>query len=143
MPDYQALAEFRYQLRRFIHFSEVHALAAGIEPQQHQLLLSVKGASNAEQPTIQWLAERLQVRHHSVVGLVDRLEARELVKRRKDSDDHRRVIVDLTPAGNALLARLSQFHEEELREMAPALIAVLGTIAGVPEAPLEEAGLSA
>ena len=143
MPDYQALSEFRYQLRRFIHFSEIHALAAGIEPQQHQLLLAVKGAESAEQPTIRWLTERLQLRHHSVVGLVDRLEGRALVKRRKDPDDQRRVIVDLTPAGDAMLAQLSQFHEEELREMAPALIAVLGTIAGVPEAPLEEAGLSA
>jgi DNA-binding MarR family transcriptional regulator len=143
MPDYQALSEFRYQLRRFTHFSEVHALNAGIEPQQHQLLLAVKGASTPDQPAIQWLAERLQLRHHSVVGLVDRLEARYLVKRRKDPDDHRRVIVDLTPAGDALLAQLSQFHEEELREMAPALIAALGAIAGTPEAPLEEAGLSA
>ena len=143
MADYQALAEFRYQLRRFLHFSEVHALAAGIEPQQHQLLLAVKGALTPDQPAIQWLAERLQLRHHSVVGLVDRLETRGLVKRRKDPDDHRRVIVDLTQEGDALLARLSQFHQEELREMAPALIAVLGTIAGLRDAPLEEAGLSA
>ena len=143
MPDYQTLSEFRYQLRRFIHFSEVHALAAGVEPQQHQLLLAVKGAATPDQAAIQWLAERLQLRHHSVVGLVDRLETRGLVKRRKDPDDHRRVIVDLTPAGDAILERLSQFHEEELREMAPALLAVLSAIAGTPEFPLEEDGLSA
>jgi DNA-binding MarR family transcriptional regulator len=142
MPDYQALAEFRYHLRRFIHFSEVHALEAGLEPQQHQLLLAVKGIAPPEQPTIQWLAERLQLRHHSVVGLVDRLEAGALVKRRKDPEDHRRVIVDLTAAGDSMLARLSRFHEEELREMAPALIAALGAIAGTPEAPLEKASRS-
>ena len=141
MPDYQALAEFRYQLRRFLHFSEVRALEAGLEPQQHQLLLAVKGLPQGEAPTIVRLAERLRLRHHSVVGLVDRLEARSLVKRRRDTEDHRCVFIDLTTEGEVLLAQLSQFHEEELREMAPALIASLGATIGSPEAPVEGADL--
>ena len=139
MSDYQALAEFRYQLRRFLHASEVRALSAGLEPQQHQLMLAVKGLGDSDTPTIMRLAERLQLRHHSVVGLIDRLESRQLVKRRRDMDDHRRVIIDLTPEGEVLLAELSQFHEEELRDMAPELLASLRTIIGSHEAAKERA----
>ena len=110
-------------------------MSAGLEPQQHQLLLAVKGTEDTELPTIVHLAERLQIRHHSVVGLVDRLEQRGLVKRRRDTEDHRRVIIDLTPEGEILLAELSQFHEEELRDMAPELLAALRSIIDSPVAP--------
>src|ERR1041385_5546584 len=85
--DYRALAEFRYQLRRFLRVSEEAARAAGLEPQQHQLLLAVKGVPAGQAPTIAWVAERLQLKHHSVVGLVDRLVRRQLIVRRRDPAD--------------------------------------------------------
>jgi DNA-binding MarR family transcriptional regulator len=128
MPDYRALAEFRYRLRRFLHFSEERAIAAGLEPQQHQLLLAIKGLPQDDLPTIARLAERLQLQHHSVVGLADRLEANGFVRRHRDAADHRRVLLELTPAGESVIEKLSQVHEDELREMAPALIAALTAI---------------
>ncbi len=99
ITDYQALAEFRYQIRRFLRFSEQMARAAGIEPQQHQLLLAVKGLPEGRRAIIGELAERLQLQHHSVVELVDRLEERGFVQRNRDEGDQRRVLVRLTPAG--------------------------------------------
>src|SRR2546421_6776190 len=89
--DYQALAEFRYQIRRFIRYSEQVARSAGIEPQQHQVLLAVKGLPEGEKATIGKLAERLQLQHHSTVELIDRLCERGLVERRRDEADQRRV----------------------------------------------------
>src|SRR2546421_12898518 len=103
LSDYQALAEFRYQIRRFLHFSEQMAGAAGIESQQHQVLLALKGISEGKQATIGYLAERLQLQHHSTVELVDRLVERHLVQRRRDEVDQRRVIVDLTTRGEETL----------------------------------------
>src|SRR5881409_2559150 len=88
--DYQALAEFRYQIRRFLRFSEQMARAAGIEPQQHQLLLAVKGLPEGRRAIIGELADRLQLQHHSVVELVDRLEERGFVQRNRDEGDQRR-----------------------------------------------------
>jgi DNA-binding MarR family transcriptional regulator len=132
-PDYASLAEFRYQLRCFLRTSEEKAHAAGLEPQQHQLMLAVKGLAQDDLPTIAWLAERLQLRHHSVVGLIDRLERRELVHRRPDLSDHRRVLIELTPAGDAILEELSALHEQELREMAPRLLGALRAIIGAVE----------
>jgi DNA-binding MarR family transcriptional regulator len=125
---YRALADFRYHLRRFLHSSEEAAREAGLEPQQHQLLLAIKGLPADDLATITRLAERLQLRHHSVVGLVDRLAAAGLVHRRRDGMDQRRVLIELTAAGEAILERLSRFHERELRLLAPALIASLEAI---------------
>jgi len=85
--DYQALAEFRYQIRRFIRFSEQIARTAGIEPQQHQLLLAVKGLPPDKKATIGELAERLQLQHHSTVELVDRLSEGGFVERQRDGED--------------------------------------------------------
>jgi len=126
--DYRALADFRYHIRRFLHMSEEAARAAGLEPQQHQLLLAVKGLPEDDLPTIKRLAERLQLRHHSVVGLVDRLERAGLVLRRRDPNDQRRVLVVLTERGEELLERLTRFHERELKSLAPALMATLEAI---------------
>lgn len=126
--DFRALAELRYQLRRFLHFSERAARAAGIEPQQHQALLAVKGLPEGQEATIGVLAERLQVRHHSVVGLVDRLEAHGLVRRDGSDKDARKVLVRLTAAGEHLLHDLSRHHRAELRAAGPHLTRALERI---------------
>jgi DNA-binding MarR family transcriptional regulator len=112
--DYQALAEFRYHIRRFIRFSESAARNAGVEPQQHQLLLAVKGLPPDEEPTIGAIANRLHVVHHSAVELVDRLEEQGLVQRRRSSIDRRRVLVSLTQKGERILRELSVHHRREL-----------------------------
>lgn len=126
LEDYQALAEFRYQLRRFIHFSEQKARTIGLEPQQHQLLLAVKGLPPGRKATIGEIAERLQIQHHSTVELIDRLVERGLVERRRDEEDHRRVLVSLTQQGEVLLQRLSSTMLAELHTTAPALVNTLG-----------------
>jgi len=126
--DYRALADFRYPLRRFLNFSEQAARAAGLEPQQHQLLLGVKGVADGQRTTIGALAERLQLRHHSVVELVDRTEARGLVQRLRGDDDRRQVLVRLTALGEALLSRLALVHRAELRLVGPALLRALRTL---------------
>lgn len=118
--DYQLLAEFRHLLRRFLVFSEEKAAAVGLSPQRHQALLAVKGAGGGA-PTIGDLAERLAIRHNSAVGLVDRLVRAGYVARRGDTADRRRVVLALTPAGEAVLEDLSAAHRDELRRMAPLL----------------------
>jgi DNA-binding MarR family transcriptional regulator len=117
--DHRALAEFRYQIRRFLHFSERAARAAGIEPQQHQFLLAVKGLPAEQEASVGALAERLQLKHNSVVGLVDRLEEKGLVSRERSTRDRRQVLVALTEAGEDLLRHLSLHHRAELRASAP------------------------
>lgn len=124
--DYQALAEFRYQIRRFLRFSEQAARRAGLEPAQHQLLLAVK--ANAGEPTIGELAERLQLQHHSTVGLVDRLAECGLVLRHRAEGDRRQVRVRLTPNGQAVLRKLSLDHRAELGATGSALAGTLQAI---------------
>jgi DNA-binding MarR family transcriptional regulator len=123
--NYQALAEFRYQIRRFLHFSEQTARKAGLEPQHHQLMLAVKGAGEQTEPRIAYLAERLQLQHHSVVELVDRLAKRGLIQRTRSQEDRREVHVKLTPRGERILKQLTLDHGVELRTAASALIAAL------------------
>ena len=125
ITEYQALAEFRYQLRRFLRFSEQAARAAGLEPQQHQLLLAVKGLPEGRKATISVLAERLQLAHHSTVELIDRLVQRGLIQRCRDEADQRRVLVSLTPQGEEVLRNLSLAHRTELRSAGAALIQTL------------------
>ena len=103
LSDYQALAEFRYQIRRFVHFSEEAARQAGVEPQHHQLMLAVKGMPDGEEPRIAYLAERLQIQHHSAVELVDRLVKKGLITRTRGEQDRREVYVQLTPQGERML----------------------------------------
>jgi DNA-binding MarR family transcriptional regulator len=123
--DYARLADLRYQLRRFLGRREHAARAAGIEPQQFALLLQLKGLEGRGPATIGVLAERLQIRHHSAVELVDRLVARRLVDRRRNGHDGRAVEVTLRPAGAAVLRRLAFYSTTELRSDGPALVSVL------------------
>ena len=126
--DYRTLADFRYQIRRFLRFSEDAARHAGIEPQHHQLMLAVKGAPEEIGPRIGYLAERLQIHHHSAVELVDRLGRRGLVRRSRDGQDRREVHVRLTSKGERLLRELTLHNREELRTAAPALARTLRKI---------------
>lgn len=124
--DYQALAQLRYLLRRFAAFSEAAAARdAGLTAQQHQALLAIKGFPGRTAVSVGQLAERLQLRHHSVVGLVDRLAARGLLRRHFDRADRRRVLLTVTPRGRAHLARLSRAHRQELARLAPILRSLL------------------
>jgi len=126
--DYRGLSEFRYQLRRFLVWSEGAARAAGVEPQQHQLLLAVRGLPAGARPTIATLAERLQVKHHTAVGLVDRLARKKLVERARSRADAREILVVLTPSGETLLRALSESHRQELEAVGPALVDSLGRV---------------
>ena len=122
--DYQRLAEFRYQLRGFLKFSERAASKMGLRPQQHQALLAIKGTPG-EHVTIGILAERLGIRHNSTVELIDRLIMKGLVERRHNPKDHREVIIDVTNRAERILANLSLAHRNEIRKFAPLLIELL------------------
>jgi DNA-binding MarR family transcriptional regulator len=119
--NYEALAEFRYALRKFLAFSEDAALQAGLTPQQHQALLSIKGAPGTEWLSISQIAERLLIRHHTAVELVDRLTNLGLVTRKVDPDDGRRMQVHVTKDGEEALRTLSVNHIEELKSIRPTL----------------------
>ena len=127
--DYQSLAEFRYQIRLFLRFSEEAARRAGVEPQQHQLMLAIKGKPPGEEARIAYLAERLQIQHHSAVELVTRLENKGLITRKRSSRDRREVFVKLTPRGERVLAELTLHTSAELRSAAPALVSILRKLA--------------
>lgn len=118
---YETLAAWRRALRRFLRFSEEAAEAAGLPTQQHQALLAIKGFPGRDRVTVGELADWLGVRHHSAVGLVDRLAKRRLVRRAPAPEDRRRVYVSLTAAGETLIERLSQAHLRELRQIGPEL----------------------
>ena len=119
--DFETLAEFRYLLRQFGAFSAGAARGAGLTAQQHQALLAIKGFPGRQQVTIGELAERLNLKHHSVVGLVDRLMRRGLIARRHDEADRRKVRIVLTPEAEELLLGLTIVHRDELRRLAPLL----------------------
>ncbi len=125
LVDYQSLAELRYEIRRFLHFSEQAAREAGLEPRQHQLMLTLKGLPVGTRPRIGELAERLQIQHHSTVELVNRLAAGGYVKRHRAGEDRREVLLSLTPKGEKILRDLSLHHKAELRMRGPALVSAL------------------
>lgn len=125
LPDYQALAEFRHQIRKFLHFSEEAVQRAGMEKQQYQFLLAIKGMPDGMRPRIRELAERMMIQHHSAVELINRMEAKGYVQREAGKDDRREVLLSLTPKGEQVLGDLAAHHREELRMAAPALIAAL------------------
>jgi DNA-binding MarR family transcriptional regulator len=127
--DYEALASFRYALRQFFRFSENAVQDLGLTPQQHQAMLVIRGYPGRDRVLIGEMAERLQIRHHSAVGLVDRLELQGLVVRTPASEDRRQVYISLTPGGEALLEQLSAVHREELRQLAPQLREALERVA--------------
>lgn len=128
--DYEALAEFRFQIRRFLDFSQNAARAVGLTPAQHQALLAIKGNPGGAPMIVGELAERLCVRHHSAVELVDRLVAAGLVMRAVDRADHRRVFLQLTPVAEEHLAELSAAHLDELARLSPSLKQLLGIAQG-------------
>ena len=131
--QYETLAAFRYALRQFIHFSEEAAQAAGITPQQHQALLAIKGFPGRERVTVGELAERLQLRHHSAVGLVDRLVAEKLVARAPSAEDRRQVFVQLSTRGEHVLEKLSSAHSKQLKRIGPELNLLLNRLTGADE----------
>jgi DNA-binding MarR family transcriptional regulator len=120
-PDFEHLLALRTGLRRFLHWSEQQARAAGITPGQHQLLLAIKGHPDPTGPTVGDIANHLVLRHHSAVGLIDRAVAAGLVARTPDAANHSSVRLALTPAGLEKLDRLSETHLEELKHLAPAM----------------------
>jgi DNA-binding MarR family transcriptional regulator len=122
VEDYQSLAEFRHQIRRYLRFSDAAVRDSRLEPRQYQLLLALKGLSPNLRPRIGELAEQLQIQHHSAVELVDRLEASGLVRRQRATEDRREVLVLLTPAGEKILRELVLHHRAELFSKGPALI---------------------
>ena len=126
--EYRALAEFRYRIRVFLNGSEQAARAAGLEPQQYVLLLAVRGLPLGREASIRELAQRMQLRHHSVVELVDRLESRLLLRRERSRVDRRQVLVHLTPRGERIILRLAKQRLAELRTAAPALVRALNAI---------------
>ncbi|MFN3256343.1 MAG: MarR family winged helix-turn-helix transcriptional regulator [Ilumatobacter sp.] len=123
--DYRSLAEFRHALRRFLAFSEGAARDHDITPAQHQLLLAIRGSASGRQPSTSELAEALQLRLHSVGGLIDRAEANGYVERRIDPGDARRTLLTLTEHGQSLLDSLSVLHRSELRTFRTELAAIL------------------
>ena len=128
VSDYQALAEFRHQIRRFLHFSEQAVKSAGVHHVQYQLMLAIKGIPDGVRPRIGELARRMEIRHHSAVELVNRLEARGFVRRSRAKGDRREVLITLTPKGKKLLEELALHHHEELRSAGPELAAALRRI---------------
>jgi DNA-binding MarR family transcriptional regulator len=128
--DYWTLAELRYHIRRFLRTREEAARAAGIEPQQYQLLLQIKGMQQHQPPTIGALAERLQLRHHSTVELIDRLVDRGMLVRRQAGWDRREVLVELRPSGEAILKQLALLSLRELETEGPALVSTLRRLIG-------------
>ena len=113
--NFEALADFRYAIRRYLNFSERNARKAGLEPQQYQALLAIKGLGDLQSATIGVLAERLQIQHHSAVELMDRLEKRRMIRRHRSPSDRRKVVVELTKRGEAKLMRISLPHRDELQ----------------------------
>ena len=126
--EYHALAQLRYLIRRFLQQGDATAREAGLEPQQYLLLLAIRGLETGQEASIRTLAERLSLRHHSTVELVDRLEAHGLVKRTRGKEDRRQVLVSLQPRGEKLLEKVVAQRIVELRSHGHALVAAIGKL---------------
>ncbi len=120
--DYELLAAFRRELRRFFAFSEQVAHSTGLPPQQYQVLLAIKGDPTREEVTVGELARELLLAHHSASELADRMVSKGLLARSTDQRDRRRTLLTLTPDAEAVLARMALTHLEELRRMQPSLL---------------------
>jgi|SRR5689334_5948781 len=129
-PEYLALGEFRYQLRRFLRHMEEATRELGANPQQYQLILAVKGLPHDLSPSISCLAERMQLNHNSMVELVDRCEENKLLRRTRSEGDRRQVTLSVTPEGEALLRKLGAAARQELRDMGPTLVDTIFQITG-------------
>jgi DNA-binding MarR family transcriptional regulator len=132
--EYQALAELRYRIRQFLHEGDAVAHAAGLEPQQYLLLLSIRGLPQGEEATIRTLADRLALKHHSAVELIDRLEMNGYVRRSRGRDDRRRVLVSLLPRGERLLQEVARHRITELRANGHALVRAIAQLLEKPAA---------
>jgi DNA-binding MarR family transcriptional regulator len=137
---YRVLEEFRYEIRRFLNFSERAARLAGVEPHQHQALLVIKAVPAGGKATVGFLAGRLLIQHHSAVELSNRLERKKLIRRSRSGADRREVLLTLTADGEKLLHRLSELHHAELQTTGPRLLKALQVVsraapgAGAPPA---------
>ena len=123
--EYQALAEFRFLIERYLKHADDGARSVGLEPQQYQGLLAVRSSYEVGRPTIRVLADRLQITHHSAVGLADRMEQNGLIRRQRSKSDRRKVFLRATPRAERLLSRLAHYRIAELRETAPSLVHAL------------------
>ncbi len=124
--DYEGLANFRYLLRKFLRFSKDFLRAtAGLNPEQYEALLAVKAFAAPVGLTISELSERLQVKHHSAVNIVDRLAERKLITREAGETDRRRRHVQLTAKGEKLIEELAIAHRREIRLRSPEMIKAL------------------
>jgi DNA-binding MarR family transcriptional regulator len=130
--EYQALAELRYRIRQFLREGDAVAQAAGLEPQQYLLLLTIRGLPQGEEATIRALAERLALKHHSVVELIDRLEMQSYVRRSRGRDDRRQVLVSLLPRGERLLQEVVRHRITELRANGHALVRAISQLLDKP-----------
>jgi DNA-binding MarR family transcriptional regulator len=132
-PQYETLASFRFALRQFLRFSEDAAISAGCMPQQYQALLVIKGFPNRDHVTVRELADRLQIKHHSAVGLIDRLVTEKFVTRKPSAEDGRQVHIRLTARGERVLEKLASAHHEQLRRIGPEISGLLQRL-GKPDA---------
>jgi DNA-binding MarR family transcriptional regulator len=140
-PEYLALGEFRYQLRRFLRNMEEATRLLGANPQQYQLVLAIKGLPRNLEPTISNLAERMQLNHNSMVELADRCEENNLLRRVRSASDRRQVTLSILPEGEALLRQLGVTARQELRETGPILVEAILGLTGDGRAKETKAGL--
>ena len=138
--DFQRLAEFRFQLRRFLHFSSAAAEESGLRPQQYQLLQCVSGMPDELEPTIAHVAARMLLKHNSAVELVDRTIEQGWLRRVGDPIDHRRIFLRVTPQGERVLESLAAYHLEELEQAGPELIRALRRVLLMNAGPLRVKG---
>jgi len=129
--DFETLAAFRYQIRKFLRFSKDLLSSENLTPDQYQALLAIRAYSPKRGVSVTDLAEQLQVRHHSTVGIVDQLVLRQAVVRAVAADDRRKILLTLTDKGESLVQRLAPPHREELSRLSPEMIRTLQQIAGV------------
>jgi DNA-binding MarR family transcriptional regulator len=136
--EYRALAELRYRIRHFVREGDVVAQAAGLEPQQYLLLLAIRGLPADQEATIRTLADRLALKHHSAVELIDRLETRGYVRRARGRDDRRRVLVSLLPRGERILEQVARHRIGELRSTGHALVRAIDQLLEKPPQPKQK-----
>ncbi len=126
--EYESLAEFRYQIRKFLRHMDKEVRAVGLNPQQYQVLLAIKGLPPERMITVGAIAERLQVNHNSMVELLNRCEQRELITRTRSDADRRRVELAITPRGDEILGKLSRASRQELRSIGKTLVRSVGQL---------------
>jgi DNA-binding MarR family transcriptional regulator len=138
--QFRALSELRYRIRHFLSEGDAAARAAGLEPQQYQFLLMVRGLPEDQEATIRTLAERLALKHHSAVELIDRLEAHGYVRRTRGHDDRRRVRVSLLPRGQRMLEVVARQRINELRSSGRQLVRAIEQLLDGPQKPHSDSG---